>query len=188
MPPMYDGRDVFIYVPRKDRASIGRRMNLIPKSRVWELRMPTVLGGVGGHRRLLRALRREQSVAPAFFSSDLEVHRKDPAFDLARYARLTAIHQARVTRRWGWNRRDTTDTHTTEFFQWANRATAAWALAVLREHIVAELNALMRRLGIEARIVITGLVYPQEAIRIREALIRGDMSFEDAHKKLDVLM
>lgn len=51
--------------------------------------------------------------------------------------------------------------------------------AILREHIVAELNALLRRLSIKAEIELNGLPSPDQLASLRNEMLKGRASFKD---------
>ena len=57
-----------------------------------------------------------------------------------------------------------------------------WAQAVLREHIVAELNGLLRELGLQAELVVQGLPTAVSVLSVRERMVRGEISFLEANE------
>lgn len=87
----------------------------------------------------------------------------------------------RVTAKWGWDRRDHSDRNTTEFYRFYRMLKFKWAQAVLREHILAELNELFSRLNMEVTLAIRGLISSQEIEAIRSRMLNGDVSFAEAY-------
>jgi hypothetical protein len=64
--------------------------------------------------------------------------------------------------------------------QFFRTLTFHWALALLREHIVSEFNLLLVRLGINAKLSVSGLLTPGEIMRIRDEMMEGKISFGKA--------
>jgi hypothetical protein len=58
------------------------------------------------------------------------------------------------------------------------------ALAILREHVLVEVNRLLkRRLGLDVRISLEGLQTPSGILAIRSRMERGDLSIGDAFEQ-----
>jgi hypothetical protein len=55
---------------------------------------------------------------------------------------------------------------------------------VLREHILSELNLLLRRLDIKAEIQIVGLSGPEEILQLRTAMTEGSISYAQAFNEV----
>jgi hypothetical protein len=96
------------------------------------------------------------------------------------YVRNSEIYYDRITQTWGWNRRDWTQERSTEFFNFYRTITFRWAQAVLREHIIKEINDLLVRLNIGSMIVISGLPTSDEILEIRKEMLDGRISFGKA--------
>jgi hypothetical protein len=177
-------------VPRADRERWGKSVIILPRKILWLVSMPKQLGGYRGYRKLLKRLARFNWTAPPFWQEDLGrgLLEKKTAFDFSHYRRRIDIYQSRVTRKWGWgwNGRDTTSEKWTEFGLFYRIITFKWAQAVLREHILKELNLLLRRLKIDAEIQITGLPTPEEILQARQAMTEGTISYSKAYDKVSV--
>ena len=170
-------------VPRPDREQFKRRFVFIPSREVWEVSMPLCLGGARGYGTMLCRLARFDTVGPDFYRTDLERGRWEPYLDFGSYVRIMEARAARLTKLWGWNRRDANLEGQTEFFYFYRTITFAWAKAVLREHIVRELNRLLGRLGIESRVVVSGLPSPDEILGVRRELLEGKVQFGEAYER-----
>ena len=94
--------------------------------------------------------------------------------------------EARLTDSWGWNRRDPSLDHETEFFSFYRTITFHWAQAVLRNHIVDELNLFLKRLQLDSMITIQGLPTPDIILEVRGKMADGEISFTEAFKKTSV--
>jgi hypothetical protein len=167
-------------IPRGDRDFWGRSMSILPTRDVWVISMPSKLGGVSGYRKILRMLRRGDRMAPRFWQADLERGIVSRVFDFSEYRRETEICEARATRGWGWTRRDFSGRNWTEFALFHRLMTFRWAQAILREHIVSELNALFPRLSIKSKLEIFGLPSSADVSRLRNDMTEGRISYAKA--------
>ncbi len=113
---------------------------------------------------------------------DLEQHRTNSYFNFMEYRREVEIYECRVTRRWGWNRRDSSSSNWTEFELFYRIMTFRWAQATLREHILLELNLLLTRLGINAEIKVSGLPTSENILGLRSEMVFGNISYAKAHE------
>ena len=145
---------------------------------VWEISMPSELGGALGHAYFLRQLGRHEPTGPKFFQQGLEKQNMPKHFNLREYLRAEQVRIWRVANKWGGVYGDSS--RYTEFYYMHRSIRREWALAVLRDHIIRELNALLTRLGIRAKIVVEGLSSPKEILAINEKMERGEMTFVQA--------
>jgi hypothetical protein len=164
----------------------GKKYAVINKSEVWYVEMPSELGGARGHQRMLRALSVWGNLGPKFFAEDLENQRFSSDFVFMDYVRENRAYQYGVTRRWGWNRRDGSLDHKTEYYYFHRLITFRWAQAVLREHVIKEFNALLRRLGRSARIAQREVSSAQDILSVRERLEQGSIDFDGVNKALEL--
>lgn len=168
-------------VPKNDWKHLKKALVLLPPNALWSISMPSALGGAWGHKRLLCKLNRYGNVGPNFYMDSLEDQDGSHAFSAKEYWRESEIYWRRLTKRWGWGRRDYSDAYTMEFYRLYKRLTFKWAQATLREHVIAEVNGLLKRLDIEASITLTGLICPDAIMKCRDELTSGHISFEQAY-------
>lgn len=175
-------------VPRAEQKELGRKIIVLPKRILWLISMPRELGGYRAYRKILTRLGRFNWTAPSFWREDLENGRPQATttFDFTTYRRRLDIYQNRATRKWGWNGRDTGTGKRTEFALFYRFMTFQWAQAVLREHIVGELNLLFKRLDIKAQIEIAGLSTPDKILKVREAMMAGTISYSKAYDEVKI--
>jgi hypothetical protein len=180
------------FIPRADRRygmatgqhGASKTVNLIPARDVWRIEMPRALGGYFGYRRLLWALKRFPSVGPDFLTSDIEQGQFTPTFDPAAYSEAEVRYISRVTRRWGWNRRDFTSKYDTEFYTFYRTLKFKQAQAIIREHIVGKLNSLLSTLGIGAEIALKDLLTSADIAVIRADVASGKLHYGEALRRL----
>ncbi len=168
-------------VPKEDRDLWQKTIIVLPEKDVWAVSVPESLGGYNGYRALLRKLKKFQNSGPTFWRKSLEQQERDLYFDFQRYTRETEIFHSRATQRWGWNRRDFSDRYWTEFMQVYRSLTFKWAQAELREHIIAEFNTLLGRLGIAAQVKVAGVPSAADLLRARNDMSAGTLSFNQAY-------
>jgi len=171
--------------PRYAWTHTDRKYALLKKNEVWRVTLPATLGSVQQYRAMLSGLSAWSVMGPDFLEAELEKKRRFPSdFVVADYHRMLQVHQYRVTRRWGWIKRDWSLDYVTEFYQFHRFLTFRWAQAVLRDHIVSELNALTARLNIKAKIHLQKLASPEEILDIRGKMKQGLLDFAGAAKAL----
>ncbi|WP_456679307.1 MULTISPECIES: hypothetical protein [unclassified Bradyrhizobium] len=174
-------------VPRVERDRLKKAFVAIPRRDVWIVDMPRSLGGYWEYRKILRRLARFHTAAPAFWMKDLEASGRGASyFDFSVYRRETEVLQCRITRRWGWNHRDLTSNNWTEFALFYRMMTFRASQALLREHILLELNSLLKRLAIKAEIEISGLATSENIFGLRSEMALGNISYAKAYEVTSV--
>jgi hypothetical protein len=148
-------------------------------SALWSIDVPRELGGRCGYRQLLSNMRKFGNLGPQFLSSASQ-HGNNPAnFDIKEYARANNIFRYIVAHAWGWDCRDWSTDRTTEFYNLYRSAAAEKAKRIFRSHIISQINALLARLEIGCTISVEGLPSAENAQRMQDALLTGELSFKD---------
>lgn len=171
-------------IPRGDWDLWKKKVVVVPVSRIWYLEMPSALGGRKGYNSVLKRLRRFEHLGPKFWREDLEHGVQSRDFDFQRYVRNSEIYYGQVTKTWGWNRRDWSQERCTEFFTFYKMIRFQKAQAMLREHVVAELNGLFERLGIKCELQVTGLPTPEDIRQTERELSEGQITFGAASDRV----
>lgn len=168
-------------VPRAERSQLKKALIFIARRDVWIVEMPKSLGGYRGYRSLLRRLRRFKAATPAFWMKDLETSQTNKSyFEFSAYRREADVLQCSITRRWGWNHRDLNTKNWTEFALFYRTITFRASQALLREHVLIELNALLKRLDINAEITVSGLPTSESIFGLRREMVLGNISYAKA--------
>ncbi len=89
------------------------------------------------------------------------------------------MHSIYALDSWGWNHRDASGSDWTEFAYFYRFLNFRRSQAILREFIVAELNALLVRLNIEAQIELSGLSSPEKLASLRSEMAKGRATFKE---------
>lgn len=149
----------------------------------WVVDVPRRLGRRWSLLLVLRRLKTFSSVFPEWTAASLVKEQSEVRFDVNRYSLLRTAYQSTATGHWSWTGRDNSLTHQTEFFLFYRTLTFHHALAVLREHVIAEINRLLMRLKLDARVRFTGLPMPEEILAIRQRMETGELSIGDAYEQ-----
>jgi hypothetical protein len=167
-------------VPKPDRQHVGKAYARIPKENVWRLGLPKELGSGRQHRRLLRRLEALSEPMPRFALESLDMGRAS-AYDFSAHRRACDRLMERATKRWGSVPSLQRPVEgSTEYFFIARRLAFRRAQALLREHVTSELNSFLARLGLDDRVVVSGIPTASEIDATLEGLQRGDATFAEA--------
>jgi hypothetical protein len=167
-------------IPRGDWELWNKKWVLIPHTKIWRIEMPKDLGGRKGYLSIISKLKRFDGMGHKFWREAIEYGKQSTDFDFQKYILNSDIYRSKVTKTWGWNRRDWTQKRTTEFFCFYKMVNFRLAQAVLREHIVNELNILFSRVGIDCKLIVNGLPTASEIKEIRCNLLAGKLTFTTA--------
>jgi hypothetical protein len=170
------------FIPEAQRdQSLGRRWVVLPRSDAWLVRMPTVLGGPRRYRKLLTQLESISPTAPEFWSQDLQAGRWNNEVALDEYKHWQHLAVAKLTCRWGWDGRGIARDSETEFFHFYRGLRFRHSQAVLRQHIVCEINQMLVRLNIQAEIRLEGYPAPHDIERLITLTAWGEVNYTEAY-------
>jgi hypothetical protein len=150
----------------------------------WAVQMPVKLVSVRRYKHFQHKLKEFRSI-PAFHENDLTKGKWAPNFDFAAFKKVNRNALLQLTRVWGWNGRDLSLEFETEIYIMFRAIKFRWALAVMRDHILQQLNTLLVRLAIPASISIEGLISPDEYLRIQAQALAAEISFEEALSRME---
>jgi hypothetical protein len=146
----------FQFVPKSDRKMWDRKLIIKTSKSIWKVRMPKVLGGVSGYRKLIRRLANNTGMHPKGYNIE-EVVSKSSQFDFNEYVNQTKIYLYRHLALWGGTLRHYSTDHANEYYIIYRAVKLNRAKAIMRGHVINELNTLLDRLDISAKIEISGL-------------------------------
>ena len=135
---------------------------------------------------MIKNLGQFENFSPNFWKQNIEMGLQDRNFDFQEYVRMADTYCGQVTKTWGWNRRDLSTERSTEFFVFHRLVNFHWALAVLRDHIVNEINSLFERLNISCKLQIDGLPTPSDILNIKREMQNGSITFTEAFDRVSV--
>lgn len=168
-------------IPKADRGNHGRRRWVaIPKQKLWHLGLPPELGTARSYRRLVRRL---SELSP--LGNPLALPSPDDTtssgYDFVAHRDACERLQEKALRRWGTVlSKQRPVGPSTEYFYIARRVAFHRSQALLREHIITELNILLPKLNIGHSVVISGAPTAKDISTILARLHKGDISFKQA--------
>lgn len=172
------------FIPEAEREqSFGQRWVVLPRSHAWLVRIPADLGGPRKYRRLLTQLEAISPTAPDFWSQDLQAGRWNTEFAFDEYKRWQHLAVTKLTRRWGWDGRGTARDSETEFFHFYRSLRFRHAQAVLRQHIVSEINQIFVLLNIRAELSLEGYPTPHDIEQLITLTASGEVSYTEAYRQ-----
>jgi hypothetical protein len=172
---------VFLQVlPAKDRLPGEPEAIRIPTARMWHIRLPSELGTPKQHRATLIALSRQEPI-PGFALQDGQLGARE-GYEFAVHRRASDIATERSTRAWGTIPSLQQVAGTTQFYYIARQLQFLRSQALVREHVIAELNKLLVRLGASASIRVEGLPTAAVIAEYIAKLENGETSFTLALK------
>lgn len=170
-------------IPKPDRQHHGgRRWVAIPKQTLWCLALPRELGTPRSYRRLLRRLGKLSPLGnPLAFPTPDGTNTS--GYDFVVHRDACERLQEKALRKWGSVlSKQSPVGPSTEYFYVARRVAFHGTQARIREHIIAELNALLTRLQISHTIVVSGMPSAEEISRLLQRLHTGEIGFTEALK------
>ncbi len=132
-------------IPKKEWKFWQKKFVIQPSKKIWLITMPSILGGSKTHLKTLKRLKLFNSLGPSFWREDMQNGVIDSNFDFNEFTLENDINRTRITKHWGWNRRDWSQKRSTEFYCFYKLVDYRWSQAVLREFIVKEINKFLKR-------------------------------------------
>jgi hypothetical protein len=173
-------------IPRGDWSFWKRKFTFISKKRIWKIEIPQELGGARGFKKILKKLKKYNHLGPKFYKEDLEKGFRTENFDFMEYVRSSDIYFNKVTHKWGWNRRDLSQEKSTEYYTFYKILSFQYAQAILRDHLIQEINNFFDCLEIKCKLVVIGLPEPKEILGIKNDLHEGKISFTAASDRVAI--
>lgn len=168
-------------VPKADREDVGKSFVPIPRSRIWRLALPKSLGSARSYRRLLRRLASlSEPSMPEFALKGLD-RGGSVGYEFSAQQAAADRLTEKAMHRWGSVpslQRPVGDS--TEFFFISRRVQFRRSQALLREHIIQDLNGLLSRLNVPASVAVSGLTTSDQLSEILQQLHQGSIGFAEA--------
>jgi len=106
-------------------------------------------------------------------------------FDFKTAQKNIVLFRNKLTRKLGYHFRNSDSDYITEFYLAHKYVTFKLAKTILREHIIAHLNGLAKKLEINAEIIVKGLPTQTDLSTMLNQLQNSEISFSDSLKKSD---
>jgi len=167
-------------LPAKDRLPGQPEAIRIPTARMWHVRLPGELGTPKQHRAMLIALSRQEPI-PGFALQDGQLGAQE-GYEFDVHRRASDIATERSTKAWGMIPSLQQIAGTTQFYYVVRQLQFLRSQALVREHVLAELNKLLVRLGVSTSIRVEGLPTSAVIAEYISKLETGETSFTQALK------
>lgn len=172
------GSEFLQMLPPEDRTPEQPDAISIPASRMWHIQLPRQLGTPKEHRAMLAALSRQDPIA-SFALEDGKLGTGE-GYEFSVHRRASDIATERATKAWGTIPSLQQIAGTTEFYYVARQLQFLRAQALVREHIITELNQLLAQLRIAASVHVEGLPTADVITDHILKLENGEISFTKA--------
>ncbi|MDE2949811.1 MAG: hypothetical protein OXT68_03510 [Chloroflexota bacterium] len=165
---------------RLDETSFDETTVDLPKKKAIVFRLPEHLGSSSAQRLSLEILEKASKIVPTFYSEKLGELSYDSDFVLkdSSYAKHRAVTKA--MRNWGWMSTIWEDQYVTDFYSAVRYLKFHQVLADLRSEIICKMNAVLKQLGIETKIIVNGLLSAEEIQDLMINVYEGAKSFNQA--------
>lgn len=168
-------------VPVSDWKRNEKKFYVIPASKIWHIKLPRKLGTPRSHRRLLKRLAKLSVPMPEFAHKDGDLGQSAKyEFVLHHDKKELAVEQ--LTAKWGSIPSLRQINHTTEYYYIVHNLKFLRSQAMLREHILSEINNLINRLGVDNKIMMSGVGVSTDIAEAIKKLDKGEIGFSEAFK------
>lgn len=167
----------YIQIPPKKNCLPYR---IIKEKYIWKISIPKKLEKKYSYKRILSSIDRFDSLMPKPFREKLYSGNANYYnYDSKKYKEKQFLYVNDLTSDWGWNQRSMSDDVTTEFFKNYKYLKFDLSQAIFREHIVNELNTLLKRLNLNVSIKIEGIASSKDYEKQIEKYIKNEIDFDD---------
>ncbi len=161
----------------------GRRSSCevnLPASQACVFRLPQKLGTARDQRTRISTLQEVSKIVPPFVEEGWSRLKHEPAFRQKDYSRTQFRELGKAMKDWGWIGRSWTPEHVTEYYHFYRQAKFHKALAVLRDSIISDMNAVLKRLDVNCEIKLRDTFSVDQIDDVISQLEDGSISFGDA--------
>jgi len=175
-------RDQFV-----DDGEDKKRFIWLPPNDMFVLSFPRQLGGVRGLRKTIDQLAWvSKETIPKFSMKDMELQKQQPGYEFSLYRENQDIFVMKLTKDLGWPGRSLSSEKLLEFYQLYRYLRFERAKAILREHIINELNRALihvgKKVGFSSRIILNNCYSVKDIEGFIFQLIEGKLQFTEILK------
>jgi len=174
----------FQIVPIANWGHQEKKFYILPASRIWHVQLPKQLGTPRAHRRMLKRLARLSVVTPGFVRKN-GIYDESARYDFIAQRHYQDIAAESETAKWGGSQGASQIEGTTEYHLVVTRLKSAYSQALIREHLINEINTLIARLGADNALEVEGLVSSATINEAMNKLEKGDIGFSEALDALE---
>jgi hypothetical protein len=175
------------FVPRADREQWKRKYSIIRNSSVWRVSIPACLGGRRGYEKMIKSLSAVNPGAmPGFVHVDMNLGVQSQDFNMQEYDLLQKIAINKATELWNWHRRDSSEERQTGYYTVYKRAKFRFTQAILREHVICEVNKLFKLTGLSCELSVSGIPTSNDILLVLNQLQNGQINLGEVHDQISV--
>lgn len=171
-------------VPIASWKKIDKKYCKIPVSKIWHLKLPRRLGTPRHHRKMISKLNLLSKPMPEFVFKDNELG-GSVKFDFMAHRHSKEVAVEHTTSNWGSIRSLSQVKGTTEYYYIVNRLQATYSQALIREHLIDQMNLLLERLDIDNKIFVEGLAGSSDIKKSIKLLEEGKIGFAEALESIE---
>lgn len=172
------------YIPKNKKNDESKGLSVLKNRNVFEIKIPQKLGGVKAFKKIKKTLDKTNLISPSFFANDPNFTTNPYSFDFGKYTYNIEVLFYKITSKYGWYHRDTSDKYKTEFYLFYRILNYKLAQAIIREHIIEKLNLLLQRIDLNTKIEINGIPSSNDLVQMKNDFIEGKIKLESLSDKL----
>ena len=167
------------YQQRED-GKFTRGKVILPADSVHVFRLPEALGTVREHHRRIQILQDVRITLPAFVEQAQSGQEQGAGFRYTEYSEVQFRALAKAMKEWGWMGRFWQNKYSTEYYWYFRQAKFHKSLAILRESILDDMNAVLKRLEIGCEITMPDIATVDQIDDVMAKLKDGSIAFGEA--------
>ncbi|WP_063703601.1 hypothetical protein [Pseudoalteromonas gelatinilytica] len=172
------------FVPKKQREHVQKRFIFRLKKHIWDLTFPDTICSKGSYIKVLGKLAKYTELMPRNIQHD-KIFDTDLGFDGTSFNKQTKKYTYKALKDIGGAQRETNLTYVNEYYLINRMIRMNLSKALLREHIINELNFLFIKLNIDSKLAVTGLPSSKDIRSILRELDAGEIGLDEALKETD---
>ncbi len=158
---------------------------IVSNKLLWKIEIPKVLQKNYSFKTILSRIDQFDSFMPKSMKNDFYQGYNLSTYNQQKYEEKCFLFVNDLTSDWGWDQRQwTSNSKTTEFCNIYKRLKFQYSIAIFREHIISELNNLLTRLEIDAKIKLEGLISSDEYKDCVEKYINAQITYKEVFEFL----
>lgn len=139
------------YIPKsvhRYRDESNKRFVRLPRKSIVKIVLPNACGGPKIQQKLLSNLAwLSNCTIPNFVMEDMKQQKQQPGYDFMVYQRNSNVYLAKITKHLGWSARGLQRDLTLEMYQLFRYLKFEKTKAIIREHILSQLNKTLKNVG-----------------------------------------
>jgi len=173
------GRTYYQVIPKEMREG-NKKSIAVPQSKIWILEISRELGTIKDIVALSDNLDKLENAS--LLGSNIAMSQKEYyGFEFNKFHRNIDEKILQVTNKWGWDMRMALNNkYGLEYFMFYRMLRFSYSLAVLRTDILSKMNILLRRLGYDVTLSLSGIPTSNDYLNAIKKMEERQLSFKEA--------